>query len=61
MREKPGPESTWTRPPSWSVATSSGTPPVAVRETVACSAALTFAVAFTPRELRPVSMTLPTW
>ena len=54
------PDSTWTLPPSWSVAMNSGTPEVAGPSALACNAALTAAVAATPAELRPVRITLPT-
>ena len=55
--EKPGPLSTWTAPPSWSVATSTARAAV----TAACTRAVSAAVAAVPAWLRPVRMTPPTW
>ena len=58
---KPGPVSVCTSPPSWSVATSSGTPPVAGPPIAALAPRVTPALARTPRPLRPWRKTLPTW
>jgi hypothetical protein len=59
--EKPGPRSTCTSPPSWSVEMNSGTPAVAALEASRCSRDVTVAVAATPAVDRPVRITLPTW
>ena len=60
MTEKPGPLSTWTLPPSWSVATKRFCPPVLEVLTVALIFATTAFVDLTPEELRPLRNTLPT-
>ncbi len=61
MVEKPGPLSTCTRPPSWSVETSIPTRRPATWSAWLRMASTTFLVATTPAVLRPVSMMEPTW
>jgi hypothetical protein len=59
--EKPVPWSTWTYPPSWSVATSSGTRDVAADVVNASTALVRARTGAGPAVVRPVSTTFPTW
>jgi len=61
MVENPGPDSTCTRPPSWSVDTSRGTRRPATVSAFACRPSTSVLIACVPALLRPARNTDPTW